>query len=417
MHKKTIKHIFFALVLVLLFNGFGYNYNNNNQGKSIAIQKKVDWFLKQHNDLKEKYFTGKFGVDSNPSGWDTSAYMRAYIDMYEASKDVRILRKLNELLKIVADGNDILTGRIDDRTNTVIPGWGNREYSFGHNGKKRYSEMLANALLAYPLAAFARIVKEDSDLNQEFGADADRYYNMVQELYDVHNPFVNDKNSPYNDGTNGVYFAYPNNYYEDKVEYSNIEAPINLTVIIAEPLVEMYRASVADGEPDIAYKDIVTKVGNYIWANSYLKKSGINNSYLVWYYWPADIDSSSKTRVEDLTHGARLTQFVISLYNANLREQWTKKKLGYLANTFTYGAVIDDKTFANYIDGTGGIYTGDAATLFEWLELQTYSHSFLKKTIADYIKNAMQNQGDDEHYNIAVFAKFVRFANEYTKSY
>jgi len=415
LNKKIVKHIFFTVILVLLFNGFVYN--NNNQAKSVAIQKKVDWFLKQHNDLKKKYFVGKFGVDSNPSGWDTGAYMRAYIDMYEASGDVRILRKLNELLKIVADGNDILTGRVDDRTHRVIPGWGNREYSFGRNGQKRYSEMLANALIAYPLAAFARIVKEDSNLKEEFGADADRYYNMVHELYDVHNPFINDKSSPYNDGTNGMYFEYPNNYYENRVKLSNIEAPINLTVIIAEPLVEMYRASVADDNLDISYKNIVTKVGNYIWKNSYLKKAGFSDNYLIWYYWPADIDTDSKTRVEDLTHGVRLAQFVVSLYNAGLREQWTKKKLGYLANTFTYGAVIDDKTFANYIDGTGGIYDKDAATLFEWLELQNYSHSFSKKSIADYIKNAMENQGDDEYYNIAVFAKFVRFANEYTKSY
>ena len=411
LYLRKLKYILYALVTLFIFNGFSYYDGNIGRGNSNDMQKKVNWFLKHHDDLKEKYFVGKFGTDKDFKPWDTAAYMRAYIDMYEASKDIRILRKLNELLKIVADGNDILTGKIDERTGRVLPGWRNKEYSFGPNGKKRYSEMLTNALIAYPLAAFARIVKEDSELNDEFGADANRYYNMVRELYAAHTPFVNDEKSPYSDGTSGAYFAYPDNYYENKVNYSNIEAPINLTVIIAEPLVEMYRASVADGNPDSAYKDTVTKVGNYIWHNIKIKKTTFNNKYLVWYYWPSDIDLDSRTRMEDITHGARLAQFVVSLYNAGLKEQWTKKRLGYLANTFTYSIVIDDNKFANYIDGSGGIYSEDAATLFEWLELQEYSKSYIKKSIADYIKNAMENQGDDEKYNIAVFAKFARFAN------
>ena len=411
MQIKVVKHILFSLTLIMLFNGFGYIKSSIGGEGSDSMQKKVEWFLKQHNDLKEKYFVGKFGTDKRLKPWDTAAYMRAYIDMYEASKDVRVLRRLNELLKIVADANDILTGKIDERTNRVLPGWGIKEYSFGPDGKRRYSEMLTNALFSYPLAAFARIVKENSNLSQEFGADANRYYNMVHEIYDVHNPFVNDRKSPYSDGTSGAYFAYPNNFYEDKINYSNIEAPINLTVIIAEPLVEIYRASVADGDIESEYKDIVTKVGNYIWHNIQVKKASFNKKYLVWHYWPADIDVDSRTRVEDLTHGARLAQFVVSLYNANLKGQWTKKKLEYLANTFTYGAVLDNNKFANYIDGSGGVYSEDAATLFEWLELQEYSHSYIKKSIAEYIKDAMNSQGDDEKYNIAVFAKFVRFAD------
>jgi hypothetical protein len=31
------------------------------------------------------------GVDSHPSGWDHGAYLRAYVDMYEATHDVRLL--------------------------------------------------------------------------------------------------------------------------------------------------------------------------------------------------------------------------------------------------------------------------------------------------------------------------------------
>ncbi len=383
------------------------------------LTQEIEWFLSQHeHTIKDGYFVGQFGIDDHYSGWNRGAYMRAYIDMYEASHDVRLLRKLDELLEIVADGNDIFTHRIDDLTGTVMPGWGLRD-GFGQDGNARYSEMLANALYAYPLAAFARIVKEDPSLQPEFGAHADRYYNMVSQLYSAHDPFVTDGDSPYSDGTHGMYFQYPNNYIEvvdnRPLDYSNREAPINLTVIIAEPLIELYRASVAEGNPNNNYRDIVTQVGNYIWWNT-TQKTCADNHFLVWYYWPANIDPSSQDRMEDLTHGARLAEFVVSLYDANLRDQWTEEKLHLLANTFTSGAIIDynNITFANYIDGClrsrPTVYDDDAATLYEWLELQKYSHASSRDSILHYIRAAMQDQGYDEYYNPAVFAKFVRFS-------
>ncbi len=380
----------------------------------IAVSPNLSWFLEQHNDLKADYFVGQFGVDNHPSGWDRGAYLRAYIDMYETSHDVRILRDLDQLLTIVADGNDILTGRIDDRTGAVLPGWGTRAYRYGPDGNERYSDMLTNALYAYPLAAFARIVKEDENLADEFGADADRYYQMVDNLYEVHAPFVPDPDSPYQDGTRGVYFAYPDNFYDYDAgeDYSGIEAPINWTVIIAEPLVELYRASLADGSPNTEYRDTVTKVGNYIWWNMHFETSADNDTYLTWYYWPGDIDPDSATRMEDLTHGARLGEFVVSLHDAGLQNQWSQERMEYLANTFTCGAVIGDTTFANYIDGTGGVYEDDPATLYEWLELQKYSHQSSCNPIADHIRNAMENAGEDDKYNLAVFAKFARFGKD-----
>jgi len=256
-----------------------------------VVHPDVAWFLAQHQDLMEHDFVGKFGVDSHPSGWDTGAYLRAY------------------------NGNDLLTGRLDDRSGTVLPGWGTRAYPYGRSGNERYSEMLTNALYAYPLAAFARIVKEDPTLAAEFGADAERYYQMVVTLYAVRRPFVGNHDAPYPDGTNGVYFAFPAHYYdyEDGCDCSGLEAPINWTVIIAEPLVEMYRASLAEGSPNVEYRDTVVQVAHYIWWNMHFETSPHGDTFLTWYYWPADINPDSATRMEDLTHGARLAEFVVSL--------------------------------------------------------------------------------------------------------
>ena len=383
---------------------------------SEKMKERVEWFLNQHEDMKKGYFIGKFGVRNNPTGWDHGRYLRAYIDMYEASGDVRILRKLNELLKIVADGNDKITGLKDDRTNSVLPGWGHGwEYDkFGPDENARYSEMLTNALYAYSFAAFARIVKEDPSLQKEFGDDANRYFQVVQEIYEAHKPFVTDNDSPYEDGSKGVYFEYPQNYYEDGEDYSHVEAPINLTTIIAEPLIEMYIASFADGKPNNKYKEIVTKVGNYIWDNMTLHEDERGN-YVVWLYWPADIDG--KPHMEDVTHGIKIAQFAASLYNANIQKKWDKTKLHYIANSFLLKANLGDGKFANYIDGTGGIFNSDddhhAADLYGWLVLEAYSYNdSLQTTIADVLKEAMEKEGDDLYYNFALFTTFTRFATD-----
>ncbi len=402
------------IFIILIVISFLYSASNKKASIHNISKQDITWFLQQHKDLKNNYFINNFGVDNHPSGWDRGAYLRAYIDMYEATHNIKILRNLNELLKIVADGNDILTNRKDDRVNSVLSGWGTREYRYGLNKKERYSDMLTNALYAYPLAAFARIVKENKYLNKEFGVDANRYYKMVAKLYAMQKPFK--KIIRYKDATFGTCYSYPNNYYEDGDKLSKIEAPINWTVIIAEPLIELYRASRADGKSTQEYKNTILKVSNYIWKNMHLKTKSSRDKYLVWYYWHTDINPETSDRIEDLTHGARLAEFVVSLYDAkierNSQKRWTKKRLTYLANTFTVGALIKDTTFANYINGTGGVYQDAPATLYEWLELQKFSHQSTHKSIVYYITKAMRKSHEGKKYNLAVFAKFIRFAND-----
>ncbi len=390
--------------------------------KNPNLDEDIAWFLDAQKNMKEDYFEGQFGVDRHPGGWDRGAYLRAYIDMYEATRDLRILRNLNELLKIVADGNDILTKRVDDLTGTVMPGWGVREDAYGQNGDARYSDMLTNALFAYPLATFARIVKEDKELADEFGADAKRYYRMVEELYKAHQPFREDNDTSYPDGIKGLYAIYPDNYYEEENgeiwNYSNIARPINMTVIIAEPLIELYRASVADGKPNLKYRDIVEKVANYLWWNMKVKTSDRNDTYLIWDYWPAANKVGDTKRMEDVEHAARTAEFIASLYDAGLQTTWTQKRITYLANTLTFGALKEDKSFSEYIDGTGGAYDNSAVDLYEWLELERFSHFSSRKTIEYYIRNRIEienkNVKDEQDKtdiksNMKYFPKFVRY--------
>jgi hypothetical protein len=147
------------------------------------------WFMDQHASIKQNYFAGKFGKWDNPTGWWEGWYLRAYINMYEASHKVEFLRALNELLKIVADGNDSLTGLPDQVVGKVMPGWGNTYGgAYGPNGGLRYSDLTLNGLYMYPMAAFARIVKTTPSLQAEFGADADRYLGQIDAIFQAFKP-------------------------------------------------------------------------------------------------------------------------------------------------------------------------------------------------------------------------------------
>jgi len=141
-----------------------------------------------------------------------------------------------------------------------------------------------------------------------------------------------------------------------------------------------------------------------------LRRSSGGDAYLVWYYWPAAPES--RRRMEDLTHGARVAGFAVALHDAGLASRWTEDRLRLLANTLTCGAALGGHVFANYVDGTDGVYEDDAATLYEWLALERYSLAASCDTIARLLRSAMEAGGEDERDNLAVFAKFVRYGGE-----
>ena len=149
----------------------------------------VQWFLGAHAGLK-KTFTDSFGTRENPVAWSYGAYLRAYINMYEATGDVEVLRRLDELLNIVANGNDSITRYPDEILGTVMPGWGHTYGGiYGPRGGARHVDITLNGLYMYPMASFARIVKKTPALQAEFGADADRYLSQIADIFQAFNGF------------------------------------------------------------------------------------------------------------------------------------------------------------------------------------------------------------------------------------
>lgn len=360
--------------------------------------KEVSWFLSNHQSVKADYFQGKFGVYENPTGWTEGWLLRSYINMYEGSHDIAILRALNELLEIVAAGNDELIGYKDDIRGQVMPGWGNT-YG-GLFGGKRYVDFGNAGLYMYPMAAFARIVKSNIGLQSEFGSDADRYLAQIDDIVLANEPWRNHE-GPYSDGSYGDYYVYPSGYMENGVDYSLQAVPLNVTLIPVEAIAEAYRAQ---GNSD--YATHATNVSNFFWWHTTYESVGGVTS-LIWDYWPRH----SGGQTEDPSHGAADVLFAKTLFESGIQTPWNDGRLQYLANTFTQTLMNGSYAMNKYIDGTGGVIPlASNSICSDWVSLRPYDINQDLTTDIYYdcrqILDASNIKPTDQ---MPVFASFFRF--------
>jgi len=389
-------------------NAVGVAADSERGRRSSNVSADVDWFLNQHEELKKNSFDGKFGVWDNPIGWWEAWYLRAYIDMYEGSKDVRVLRKLNELLKIVEAGNDLKSGHVDEMIGKVVPGWGNTyQGAYGVNGGLRHSDHTLNGLYMYPMAAFARIVKEDSELKNEFDADADRYLLLVENIFDAFAPYTQSAGT-YPDGTEGEFHTYPEYYYETydgrQEYYGTLEKPLNLTLIPAEAYAEAYRAG---GKQKFATH--AQRVANYVWWNMhYESTNGV--TWLYWHYWPAAPAGYYKY-MEDLSHGARMIQFTTTMHRSGIQSPWSERgRLQYLANTFKYSLMNSSSTLVWRMNDPSAaqVENHNVYICADWLSLTPYDKDS-GSSILTWCNGILKYAHFSKKTYSPIFASFFRY--------
>jgi hypothetical protein len=117
------------------------------------------------------------------AAWGTGEHMSALARMYDLTRDRKYLAQLREFIEQVLlyredhhpDGS-----LVDGYRGRVMPAWG----GIGINQANMFkADEVVSSVLAYPIAAFARIVAEDPDptVQADYGADAVRYANAVAE--------------------------------------------------------------------------------------------------------------------------------------------------------------------------------------------------------------------------------------------
>lgn len=339
------------------------------------------WFKSRHASMKASLFAGRYGLWDNPKGWKEATAARAYINVFEATGDLDVLRGLDEILAIVAAGNDAVTGHTDEIMVRVKPGWGTR-YSgasgpYGPSGGLRHGSIVTDGMMAYVMAAFARIVAQRPELQAEFGQSAALYLAQAVAIIDAWAPYLVTQPT-YPDGTVGATYVYPPGYIEGGVNYAGQHVPLNLSVALAETAVESWRAT-----GNATHATTAQRVANYWWWTCSWRQWGTAWG-LVWPYWPGN----SASRMEDVAHGAMEVLFATTLRASGLASPLSSAtRMQQLANTFLYGCLKQGGTrLANYIDGTAGLLpTADHYLSADWMALSPH----VSAGFADLIANVL----------------------------
>jgi len=289
-----------------------------------TLQQLFDKLDTRNNGNWYKDYNNKDGV----LAWDESYVMRAYLEMYEATKNTKYLDKFIVHADSVLKQRDSERG-VKDYRGLSLPAWsaGNR---YTKNGTLKIFEV-HTAMIAYPYARFATIVNQNG-LNS-YKSKADIYLKAAKDAVAVHDD---------------QWVVSGNEMYMNR--------PFNMFLSLGSAYLEIFRAS-----GDTAYRDKAVKIANHFKNNLSLDSAA--NSY-VWKY----MRSGSYTGNEDLSHGAIDVDFVNLAYQNDV--VFTQTDMVRFGNTIEKKLIKADGSIADKVSGTGTssnqTFIGLWVTFYPW---------------------------------------------------
>jgi hypothetical protein len=267
-----------------------------------------------------------------------SIVLRAYLKMYQATKDIKYLNKfidhVNSILKHRNDLNEIK--HRDFFRNRILKAWISRgRYSpYASKGKppRNYNYIVHNALIVYPFLKFADLVYTNE--LKIYKERADEFLKRAKETIDE---FDNDWNGEF------YVYAYTNkdkytsafNNYKIDLEISQ-ETPIGACFI----LLHKYTG-------DLDYFEKAEKIAKRFKKTLVLSKNG---SY-IWYKRPQKLPKY----IQDLSHATSDLLFILTAYENKLF--FTKIDMERFAATFIKNVIPSDFytngfKINSYVDGS-----------------------------------------------------------------
>jgi hypothetical protein len=297
-------------------------------------------------------------ASQDPDGvWGTGERMAALVRMYELTFDTRYLDHLHEFTQLALKYRD--DRPFDDpsvprpleqiRNKVGVPGWGG---ATGESGGLHRVEEIVSSLYAYPIAAFARIVAQNPELQAKYGNDAIDYANRIFETVTFFLPqmrtervgdFVQARlthpqeyqNSPAeSDCTN----AYNTNMMHDPGnvsrwdqqrsdcnllrELAGRDLPHNINLTFAMVLIELSRTLETSFYQQSPKRSINAEASREILLLTAIRQQRYFASHLnpvnlliecygiVWWNYMEDLPSDHDPHAEDLDHGAMDMSYV-----------------------------------------------------------------------------------------------------------
>lgn len=284
---------------------------------------------------------GNWYKDSNnESGvlaWDESYVMRSYLEMYEATGKTKYLDKFIVHADSVLKQRDSVRG-VKDYRGLSLPAWSAGKRYTGNDTLKIFE--VHTALIAYPYARFATIVKNNPAL-ASYQTKASVYLKAAKDAVAVHE----------------------SQWIVTATEMS-MSRPFNMFLSLGQTFLEIYRAS---GETSYYSKSV--KIATHFKNN--LNVDSATNSY----YWRY-MRSGSYTGWEDLSHGALDMNFVVAAFETGAG--FTQADMQRFGNTVQKKLIKSTGVIANKVDGTGTCATQGYIGL--WMPLYKWSPSLFNTT-------------------------------------
>lgn len=267
--------------------------------------------------------------------WGESYILMSLIDAYKASEDRGILDLFVTHADAVLANRDDARGVTDEIRGRVMPGWGSTNYTDG----KWHVWLVHTGMITYPMAAFARIVRDDSALHGAYKAKADHYLAKTVEAVDAFDAeWVETRREGYYTAAAG--------------EEKGRAMAFNQMLALGRAHIELWLAG--SGEKHLTRARRMAR-----WFKSHLKK-GRDDTY----YWTY---GSKSDRAEDLTHGAIDVDFACLAYRHEI--EFTREDLKRFANTFMKLMRQPDDRFSLRVDGSGKATDEQTAAAGWWLDL------------------------------------------------
>ncbi len=308
-----------------------------------------------------------FSFETNEKGnlaWGESYILNAYLDMYEATKNVYYLRKFTEHADRVIANTDNERGEKDYIGRSLV-GWGSTKYS--RNGE-RVVWLVHTGLITYPLVRFSLIV----NINQVsyFAEKADIYSKTsIQALSEFDNDWVVNKT------TGEGYYQFEHN---TPVKFNNTDRrlplPFNQQLAAGRTFILLFQST-----RDTSFKKKAAGLALHFKNNIHTHSNGT----YVWNYWYGRGHELFKAK-EDISHGAIDIDFVVLAAKNNLvftTADIMKFKNTYLENIENNGKIT------RYVDGSGAQSKGRIIPS-GWLSLFAHDCNMIKKTLIDIVQHA-----------------------------
>jgi hypothetical protein len=277
-----------------------------------------------------------FESGREPVVWSEAGYLEALLEMYRATRDVRLLDEMVVHLDVLAANTGAARGLVDVVRGEPVSGWPTERYSCG----QLFTHAVHTGILSFPMAWFVRTSLSEPALTARFADRLDDYLDIASAAVAVHDAQfrVSGETGWYRRPADyGALGSCDGTNYADQ---AGDPLPFNMMLALGRAHIELGRAfeHLGEGDDSDHHLDGARQLGAYFLDQLAYVADG---DRYTWLY-------SLGGRPEDTSHGALDIRFVTHAHAEGLG--FSPTHMTRLANTFTGYLAADPAAVESHLD-------------------------------------------------------------------